>query len=143
MKKLLTVLLLVCVSFSSRAADSLTVKQIYEDAKAGFTSLVANLQGPAKHVYNVYVQQHKIEGICMLVVPMFLLLTGLSVLIGCLKKAQFKDYTWNVTATVSLFGFALCVGGILCTITFFTEGYFANIINPEYAAIQDIIKAFK
>lgn len=124
-----------------KAAEKLTAEKIYSDVKEGFTNLVSNLQGPAKHVYYIYVYQHKAEGITFLFLPIVLLLIASYLLYRYWKEADWSD--GNRAAFATALGIACFLAFISCSVAFFAGNYFTKIINPEYFAIQDIVKAFK
>ena len=148
MKKLVFITyLLICSMFAYTQTDStkLTVKQVYEDAKTGITRVVNALGGPAKHVYSVYVRQHYVEGITAALRNVFLYALVIFLFAKFWKKADFRDEAplsgtlSAVVCMVSTVAFIIITIGTIC---FFSDG-FLKILNPEYYAIQDIIKAFK
>lgn len=149
MKKLLLIVLLafsVNLSYSQVDTSKLTVKQVYTDVKEGFTKLVNNLEGPAKHVYGVYVKQHRTKGVSIGLATLFALIIGI-ITFSIVYRKNSKDFEdsnasdgqWVVTI-LSTIVMLVSVG---FTIGYFAGDGFMKIINPEYYAIQDIIKAFK
>lgn len=130
---------------SSAQKDSLTSKYIYEDVKSGVRQLVANLQGPAKYTYEVYVKQHKIEGIAELFILSAVLLSGC---IGFLKIFMgssiliTKDGDPTKRLLPAVLFVIIFISGVISTAVEFTD-IMTKISNPEYWAIQDIINNFK
>lgn len=153
MKKLFILLFFLVFSTSygqqdtTQKIEKLTAEKIYSDVKQGFSTLVSNLQGPAKHVYHVYIKQHYAEGIMLIiswaifsVIPLFfVLLLGLGGKDGDLSDNKGDPNTRGVIFIIV--GIVSFIGLIhlVCT---FSEGI-QKLYNPEYYAIQDIIKAFK
>lgn len=137
---------------TTKKTDKLTVKQVYEDAKTGFKDafagmkeLAAKLEGPAKHVYGVYIQQHRTRGLVKLISSsVFILLFG-GLLIGMWKPANFGVESSDDFNRHALF-FIISSLGLAITIVsmaFYFSGDFSKLLNPEYYAIQDVINAFK
>lgn len=144
MKKLiLGILILASSAVSGQDSTKLTVKQVYNDVKAGFDKLVTNLQGPAKYTYESYVSQYKIHGWATFIGYMVPLLTLLILVLISFRKGKWKNYEpenkWAVGQIVSLILFCgLTLAFILSIGTVFTE-----MFNPQYHAIQEIIKTLK
>lgn len=131
---------------SANSDKKLTAKEVYSDIKAGFSKLVTNLEGPAKHVYKVYIYQHKATGIALMLLPIVFIILGFSIILLNHKKAKYDGYgdeDWNKYATFVLLGIITTAIGLITLITFFTGLGFTKLINPEYHAIQDIIETFK
>lgn len=150
MKKIL--LLIVClVSISAHSqlnmdslnkqAEKLTAAKIYSDVKDGFGRLVTNLEGPAKHVYEIYVYQHKAEGLMFIFLPIIFLMVSIFLLYRYWTDVDWSD-SYKACYATGL-GVGLFIAFIACIIALFAGDYFTKIINPEYYAIQDVIKAFK
>lgn len=140
MKKLIIMLTLVFITFNVKAdTTEITAKQIYQDVKDGFISLVNRLDGPAKHTYEVYVREQKVDAWSHFIGSSIFLLFGVCILILCLKKADFVEP--NRYGVFSIAGCIFIVAGIGLTIGFICN-YGSNLANPEYGAIQQIIKAF-
>ena len=160
MKKIIILLSAICLlSLSLRAQDStkkdnstLTIKEVYNDAKSGFKDLFSNLQetaskleGPAKHVYQIYVYQHRAEGVANLIAYFifFFLPT-----IMFFRLMLSKSIVLVVEDDITKFGGLAIYTGIisfisLIALVFSISSIYTHITNPEYYAIQDIIKAFK
>lgn len=151
MKKILTILFLfVCVTTRAEDTTKVTVKSVYEDVKSGFTKLVDNLQGPAKHVYEIYVKQQQIAGWSYLGGCLLATILFLSLFLYTLKKAtklsQQNEHAYDAAVPYSVAAGFTGIGSVIslvCLIGFFGGDSFSQICNPEYWAIQDIIKAFK
>jgi hypothetical protein len=157
LKRLFPLLVLISLSLSSFAQEkvkdttpTLTVKQVYEDAKTGFKDAFTGLkvaaeklEGPAKHIYGVYVFQHRAKGYSIMAIAIVLLFFGFIILLPNWKKADFDSDDWNRSATLAIVGMVLTLAGIIVTVVFFADDGFTQVINPEYFAIQDVIKAFK
>lgn len=136
--------LLLGMFYMAKANDStLTVKQVYEDVKVGIQQLGQKLEGPAKHAYGVYTYQHRAEGVAFACITVFVLSIGSITLFRNLKKAGWDDTDWDRYSTFSIVGIVITFIGLILTITFFADGSFTQIINPEYHAIQDILKTIK
>lgn len=142
MKYLLILLAIICLTVPIKAQDStkITAKQVYEDVKEGFTKLVNNLEGPAKHVYGVYIKQHKTKGATKGVVTIFGLLVTSLFLFCSLNKADWDK--GNVYSVFTIFG-GIGLFIALISTALYLCGDFNKLLNPEYYAIQDIIDALK
>lgn len=151
MKKLLLLIMLslsMSVYSQGDTSRSLTVKEVYEDAKSGFKdafiglkSIADKLEGPAKHVYGVYTNQHRTEGLAKMGMIIFLLVLGIPMFTKHVKDCNNGDWTYHDTYTL-LGGIMFFVGLVAVAGFFWGEG-FTKVTNPEYYSIQDIIKAFK
>lgn len=145
MKKLLFLLILMITMVSTKANDSipqLTAKNVYEDMKAGFSKLVNTLEGPAKHTYQVYVNNYKIRGwtqIFILFISVFIC--------GIITKFTWKRSVWKEGEgqnsycwifVVSIIIFIVSLGYVL----FGLSNLLSMAINPEYYAIQEITEKF-
>lgn len=133
---------LLTATHSQGDTTSLTVKQVYTDVKEGFSKLVSTLQGPARHTYEVYVKQYKIDGWSSLLLESIVLVLFVILMITSFAKSNWKDdkpNPWTVICVIS------CVISIIAFCTFCSDitGNIKRISNPEYYAIQDIISAFK
>lgn len=147
MKKLITIIIVFCslASYSQsdslyKEAEKLTAAKVYQDVKTGFSQLVTNLEGPAKHVYGVYVNQHRTVGIAKGIASIFSISVFLLIFLNYYKKAYLSE--GNIPAILAIIGLAGFLIAVGATIFYFT-GDFNKILNPEYYAIQDIIKTFK
>lgn len=144
MKKLLLILLLSFTSLVSFGATNDTTLT-YQNVKKDLTELVHNLQGPAKHVYDVYVHQHVISGLVFFWASIGLLVVSLCVFIWAIRtnssttKNQMDEISFG-TGVVS--GIALALS-IMMLLIFFCGNSYAEIVNPEYYAIQDIANLIK
>lgn len=137
----------------------LTVKEVYEDAKSGLkdvkegiVNLSSKLEGPAKHVYSVYVYQNEAKGISFGLLTLIFALTGFFLLRRgfALCKIEDDDKKFNdddaftrMTLATFIIGIITSVVGLILLVNFFGGDYFTQVINPEYYAIQDVIKVFK
>lgn len=153
MKKLILILFCLTSMFcysqdtTKKENTKVTFKDVYEDAKTGFKDafgglrdLAGKLEGPAKHVYNVYVNQYLAEGLAEGIGSLFAFIFFLTIALRFYKEADYDD---NVKQSVF---FTLSALGALITLLYFI--YFLSnglmkIINPEYYAIQEVIKIFK
>jgi hypothetical protein len=131
-------------------SSKLTIKQVYEDAKTGFKDaftglkqVASKLEGPAKHVYNVYTYQHRAEGYASMCVAVFIFLIGFFILANNWKESNWDSDEFNKSAFLCIPGAIISIVGIIFLGIFFGDDGLTKIINPEYFAIQDIIKAFK
>lgn len=104
--------------------------------------MASKLEGPAKHVYGVYVNQHRTIGISKTISTFSFLLLFSVLMITFWKPANFEEDGWNRHATFFIIS---SVGMLVMFVAtpFFLAGDFNKLLNPEYYAIQDIIKAFK
>jgi len=125
---------------SSKVAERLTTERIYSDVKEGFTKLVGNLEGPAKHVYAIYIRQHRTKGITKGFLSLFALIVFSFSLFGFSKKADWTD--GNINAIITVVSFVALIISIIATFCYI-GGDFNKVFNPEYYAIQDIIEVFK
>ena len=130
-------------------STKLTVKEVYEDIKAGITGLATALKTPAEHVYAVLCKQQIVKA----VIGIFMFLMLLIFIICSLKYGSFvedweygtvKDGRPEFSAAVSvIFG----ILGIIFMLVFFIGNYHLDIlqgfINPEYGAIKDIANFIK
>lgn len=150
MKKVF-LLIMLSLSMSVHAQKDtghpLTVREVYEDAKGGFKdaftglrSIADKLEGPTKHVYEVYVNQHHTEGLSKLGMMLFLLIFGIPMFVKHVKDVKEE---WDYHCTYTIVGGLLCFIGLFSVGVFFWGNGFTEITNPEYFAIQDVIKAFK
>lgn len=128
--------------------NKLTVKEVYGDAKTGFKDalgglrdLAGKLEGPAKHVYSVYIYQHRAEGVTFIILPLILLFLASVLLYRYWEKADWDD--GNKACYATGIGVVLFLAFVGTTIALFAGPYFTEIINPEYYAIQDVVKMFK
>lgn len=120
----------------------LTVKQVYTDAKEGFTKLVTTLQGPAKHVYEIYVKQYLINGISKFLISLLFVIITLTLINRSLKHLNFDRDDKDTHVTGFIIGCILAVITLIIIINFLSNGV-SMLINPEYYAIQDIIETIK
>lgn len=144
MKKLLSIVLLfIVINTNGYSQDStkLTAEKIYADVKEGFTALVNNLEGPAKHVYGVYVKQQKVEGWSSLICALFTFSLGLIIIIRNWGEADFEE--GNKYAALSIVGILVTAIGLALVWIFLGGSGYTQITNPEYHAIKDIIDTFK
>lgn len=118
----------------------LTVKEVYKDAKEGFQMLVSKLQGPAKHVYEIYVRQYIVSGICSLLVCIFAWIFAVQLFKYGKNGADWTDETAKYNVAF-VFGIIVYVLSFILTIGFFYIGL-QKILNPEYFAIERIIDSF-
>lgn len=133
---------LLTATHSQGDTTSLTVKQVYTDVKEGFSKLVSTLQGPARHTYEVYVKQYKIDGWSSLVLEGLSLIAFIILVFTAFSKATWENETPNFWGVISILGSI----GLLAIFLVFFHDFTPNIkriSNPEYYAIQDIISAFK
>lgn len=131
-------------------SSKLTVNKVYEDTKAGvkeaiggIKELATKLEGPAKHVYHTYIRQYRIEGIADALIYL-VVIVALSILV----IMSFKRGIWKEGDTKNFWAVGQIVLSILLSVTVFAlmlsiTTVLGMILNPEYYAIQDIIKAFK
>lgn len=157
MKQLLFLLVLIIPMFSIAQTDGdvdsaaiktaaiakatpLTGREVYEDAKSGFTKLVNTLKGPAKHTYEVYVKQYFYSAVGFLILTLFFLIGGFITWKRAYPNADFGD--GNGYAVASIIGIVVNVTGLILLIVFFTN-YFADLVNPEFSAIEKIIQTIK
>lgn len=147
MKKAIIVLILLTgmCGFATAQKDTsrLTVKYVYEDVKAGFAKLVDNLEGPAKHTYGVYVKQYMINGWSSLIVQITILICFIIFWRISFVRGKWKDgEPQNVWGGAQIFmGVAVFVAILVISINF--PGNLQRIANPEYYAIDDIIRRLK
>lgn len=129
-------------------AEKLTAERIYKDVKEGFSNLVTNLEGPAKHVYKVYINQHLTKGVVLTISWVIFFIFPFIMLLkfmlggkkGDLSSEDGKDLSAKGILCI-VFAIISFIGLIHLTFTF-NEGL-QKLLNPEYYAIQDVIKAFK
>lgn len=130
-------------------STKLTVREVYEDVKAGITGLAAALKTPAEHVYTVLCKQQVVKAF----VGIFMFLITILCLVTCLRYGSFvvdwedgevKENKPSFSAIIStIFG----ILSIIFIIIFFVGSYHLDIIqgfvNPEYGAIKDIVDFIK
>lgn len=146
MKKILTIIVvLFSISAHPQQPDSgkLTAKQIYNDVKDGFDRLVKNLEGPAKYTYQSYVNQYKIEGISELVSHIIPFVILLVLVVISFKKGMWKEQEpknkWALSQIFSTIIFTIVSLSMFLSM----NSILTKIINPQYHAIQEIIKTIK
>lgn len=141
MKKLLFLLLLIIpLQMIAQDTTKLTTREIYNDVKDGFSKLVSNLEGPAKHTYEVYVRKQAIEAGSSIGVLLFAIILGTILALGCWKPSNFED--GNLHAVFVVFGIVmLSTGFLILTVSF--PNLIGKVLNPEYYAIQEIIENLK
>lgn len=141
MKKIFLLIVLIPSFCFSQDTTNLTMRNVYDDVKDGFEKLVSSLEGPAKHTYEIYVRQQQIEAWSYLAATFVCLILSLSLLKICMKKADFDE--GNIYAAGATAGVILGIAFIVMSICFFTASFFSQITNPEYWAIQEIVKTLK
>jgi hypothetical protein len=141
MKKILLILLLfLAVQVKAQDSTELTVKGVYEDVKIGFKELVDNLQGPAKHVYAVFIYQQKVKATVRFSIFLFCLISSV-ILIRHWNIAKWDSKSNGYHETLSVIG---CLFTVFTIIYFFVAAFaLGKLMNPEYYAIKDIINLFK
>ena len=130
-------------------STKLTIREVYEDVKAGITGLAAALKTPAEHVYTVLCKQQVVKAF----VGIFMFLILILCLIFCLRYGSFVvdwDY-WivkeNKPSFSAMISIIFGILSIIFIIIFFVGGHHLDIIqgfvNPEYGAIKDIVDFIK
>lgn len=133
--------MLSCHASQAQDTSKLTAKAVYEDVKQGFTKLVNTLEGPAKHTYEIYVRQQRIEGWSYLAATIFILLVTISLFVVSRKAKWGEDdsfETINVVRIIGCAGFVIFIGMMM---GLFAGSYLSQIINSEYWAIKEIVKS--
>lgn len=136
-------------TISSRLTDAalagspLTAREVYTDAKEGFQQLVLSLQGPSKHIYEVYTKQFFYSALGYTILTAFTLIYSLiliNLMIIRLNKDEMKDIddlkaSHQISAVA---GIVLLIASVILVIVFFCSSYFSQLCNPEYFAIDKI-----
>lgn len=140
-KFLLIIAVLVSVSANAQQDTSkLTVKNVYEDVKAGFSKLVSPLEGPSKHVYEIYVRQQHASAVANLISTIFffvlLFLIGLMA-INKAQKTDDSDMESFMVGTAIVSWIAAAVAVIVMII--YLPDWITKLSNPEYYAIKEVI----
>lgn len=144
MKKLLLIAtMLLSINCFSQDSTKITTKQVYEDVKRGFSALVSNLQGPAKHIYGIYVYQARAEGIANAICSFLVFIIGIILILIVYKPLCVEGTDNEGQIFIFILGCFLLVIGVVAIVCFFSGDGFTKVINPEYFAIKDIISAFK
>lgn len=149
MKKLLFILLLVLPFIGISQINSTNTNNYvteysveklidkYSDKlEASLISLSKELKQPVEYVYKLVVRQQYVEGISSI---LLLIISIIVLFIGCSRiglKTDFEEeFPWIIPIVVGGF---LLIGAV---IWIFDSGI-TCLVNPEYAAIKDIISFF-
>lgn len=131
--------------------SSLTAREIYTDVKTmlansgeAIKNFAAKLEGPAKHVYHVYIWQQRAEAIGMLVAFLVTIFAAGIVakwMWGMSDKTENEDAkcTWCIFSIIS----GLISAGVTVALVIMCSTIFTMIVNPEYHAIKEIIETIK
>ncbi len=123
-------------------STQLSVKQVYNDIKAGLTGLAGALKVGSEHVYEVLCKQQyvsSIVNICILIVGIILLLISLKTWKWGIKHLKESDWYSIFPPTIITILSIGCIGGQINHFDTTITGF----INPEYGAmmqIKDFIK---
>lgn len=120
-----------------------TFMVLYEDLKTGVTALASALKVPAEHVYAILVKQQVVNSLTYLVV---FILASISLFISCRYglpwASEHGDDSDGASYVLPVLGI-LIFGVIVMFVLFNMDTIMTGILNPEYGAIQDIVKMVK
>jgi hypothetical protein len=157
MKNLFTLLFLFVFTLSFSQVDTIpiveetitktetTFDKVYSDIKEGLKGLGEALKVGSEHVYTVLVKQQVIKSITFLVI-FFISLLGLMNFFKAYKSdekwiTEDEEYPNGLGVFRVVLGAAFFIGFMvsLCQ----TELVLTGLLNPEYGAMQDIVKFIK
>lgn len=148
MKKFFSLLLfcgIICVYTNTYAAKmdtthlmpQVTSAQIHQDVKTAINTLATELKVTADHVYGVLIRQQMINAIRIIIIDALLLIFSIIWIIVCVKNTDtdLAKITMAATAISSMITVIVMTGTLPSMLTGFA--------NPEYGAIQDIMKMIR
>ncbi len=113
---------------------------IYNDMKDGIVAMAKALKVGAEHVYYVLVKQQIVYSIVWTIV----LLSSLFILMNALKAVKNNEIQENITLLGVIRVIQFMIGGIFFIVGIYhIDTIVTGFINPEYGAIQEIIKMVK
>lgn len=117
--------------------SALTAREVYQDAKEGFRELINSLQGPSKHIYEVYITTYFYDGIAFLTITILFWIFSLIVFFKIRKKVKW-DGDSPAEDSIFVISIIMILVSIGLTVTFFCGNSLIEIVNPEYFAIEKI-----
>jgi hypothetical protein len=145
MKKLLFAFILIIVCFVSNAQqiDSIQyvtntnaeklIDKYSEKMTNAITVLAEKLKQPAEHVYGILVKQSLVQGWSIFVAFIIATILFVIVFIGAIKN-------WaNAEETFGFLSIILGVCWLIAIVILISDGL-PRLLNPEYEAIQQILK---
>jgi hypothetical protein len=122
-------------------STKVTWSQVYQDFKGALSGAADALKTGSEHVYEVLVRQQVVNSISLLIV-ILLLATSSYFAFKFVNRESIKDSLEDVEPG-AVFAVLGTVGLILGTIVFtavHATSIVTGFVNPEYGAIQDILK---
>ena len=117
-----------------------TAVAIIDRVESSLVALASSLQVPAEHVYEVLVRQAFMEAIAGIALwGAFVILLGILCLYG-LKHGTKDGFEGNVPVIISLAISSVVGIGILMSAMVTGADQLTRLLNPEYYAIQDLLK---
>lgn len=158
MRKILTLTLLLTLSFINANNDSLvkkaietqipdsstlTFKEVYSDIKVGLKGLGDALKVGSEHVYEILIKQQIVYSICYMFLPIMFIIFIIAFSLNIKKAKWYTGYRdteddWNRNATLTLIFATLSLVMLVASVVNFGE-MMTGFINPEYGAIKDIM----
>lgn len=125
-------------------SSTITQREVYDDVKDFLSQLAEGLGTAAEHVYPIFVRQQVVEGASFLLI----LVIGIVVVCTCANnifKIASKDDTSDTEDVIlglsAAIGFISLIAVVLGI--FNVDIHLGKIINPEYAAIKEIVGMIK
>jgi len=144
MKKLFSLLLfcgIICAYTNTYAAKmdttQITSTQLYQDIETAINTLATELKVTADHVYGVLIRQQTINAIHIIIIDALLLIFSIICIIVCIKNVN-TDLTEVMIATTAISSIItiIVMAGTL-------PSMLTGFVNPEYGAIQDIMRMIR
>jgi len=144
MKKLFSLLLfcgIICAYTNTYAAKmdttQITSAQMYQDIETAINTLATELKVTADHVYGVLIRQQTINAIHIIIIDALLLIFSIICIIVCIKNVN-TDLTEVMIATTAISSIItiIVMAGTL-------PSMLTGFVNPEYGAIQDIMRMIR
>jgi len=115
----------------------ITSTQLYQDIETAINTLATELKVTADHVYGVLIRQQTINAIHIIIIDALLLIFSIICIIVCIKNVN-TDLTEVMIATTAIFSIItiIVMAGTL-------PSMLTGFVNPEYGAIQDIMRMIR
>ena len=117
------------------------MKEKVFDKVAEYIDAVAQKLGvAAEHVYGLLVRQQITSGVIDILTGLAVLFVIFAVVKYVLKRIDLEEYDLDEIVLLGFIPVAIILGFGIFGFSFFTDGL-KHVINPEYYAIKEIIKA--